>query len=470
MRYYRRRRGRRRGFRRRWRRRGYHRRRFTRRRFGRGRRRRKGRRVRWLFEYMPRFFRRCVIRGWWPVLATGYRPPNKDQNSAAKQMSAFKPQTCFGMVNVKGWFYGNNLVNFGGYSCGTFSLSSLYQEHLMMRNRWSQSNCGFDLASYRGTKIMFVPHPHLDYLVYIDSEYRDFSLWMKQCMHPAVLLTHPNSRLIRSIAHGGPRRKLPRIFVPPPSTMNSGWSWMKDLAGHGLFAWFVCWLDLHNPFFAHVEDPNDVKWWDKGRENEPPSWYADWFDLQQMAVGDQIMAVYGENQIGQPPGDFKTITDTANWPMDLHLQEQAQCTAGLRVSTDHLLLQVLLAMGRQYHDSEKICNPEQDAIRADVTFLRNFEQIKLEKWKLKDSWDNQWGQQTQGPQTQTHWKKWKADQERRWHGYPDAPWPDLSQWPDGNNLRQNPEANLQKEYSTTSDGRFRNSWDPDRAPQWRPKH
>ncbi|QIJ55523.1 ORF1 [Lepus torque teno virus 1] len=471
MRYTRRRRrwGRRRRF---WRR-PYRRRRFARRRFrrGRGKRRRGRRRVRWLFEFMPRFWRRCIIRGWWPVLATGYRPPDKTHNTEAKQMSSFKPQTCFGMVNVRGWFYGNNYVNFGGYSCGTFSLTSLYQEHLMMRNRWSQSNCGFDLGTYRGTKITFVPHPQLDYLVYVDAEYRDFNLWMKQCMHPAVLITHPSTRLIRSIAHGGPRRRLPKMFVPPPSTMNSGWSWMKDLAGQGLFAWWVCWLDLHNPWFAHVEDPNVVKWWDKGQENQPPTWYQDWFDLQQMSVGDQIMAVYGSGKIGDVPSNFENgnrYDKLAYGPFIYKNKPNAQVDYGFPQIT--FFYKSYWQWGGSTTTIKKVCNPEQDAIAGDVTFLRNFGKIELKELKLKGLQDSDWRSQNKGPTQETHWQKWHEAQRKKWHGGKDGNWPDLTQMGEAPDLSTNYDNKLQPRYRTTSDGRFRYGWDPDRTPQWRPKY
>lgn len=175
---------------------------------------------------------------------------------------------------------------------GTFSLASLYAEHLMYRNRWSQSNCGFDLATYKGTKLYFTPHATYDYIVYVDQEYRSFEIWQKQCMHPGVLITHPKARIIRSIKNGGTRRKLPKMFIPPPSTMNTGWQWMNLIATEGLFAWFTCWLDLEAPWIGNVSDPNTVRWWETGKKDSPPDWVKNAVEMQGKDITQAIAAFY----------------------------------------------------------------------------------------------------------------------------------------------------------------------------------
>lgn len=205
------------------------------------------------------------------MLVTGREHP-KNTDKAEQKKASFKPFFPMGTVLAQGWFYKSQALYLGGYSMGTFSLASLYAEHLMWRNRWSQSNCGFDLASYKGTKLYFQPHPELDYIVYVDEEYKSFAEWAKQCMHPGVLMTHPKARLIRSIKNGGPRRKLPRMFIKPPSTMNTGWQWMNTIATAGLFAWFTTWVDLQSPWIGNVDDPNTVKWWESGTADHPPQW------------------------------------------------------------------------------------------------------------------------------------------------------------------------------------------------------
>nr|QIJ55535.1 ORF1 [Lepus torque teno virus 2]QIJ55550.1 ORF1 [Lepus torque teno virus 2] len=477
MRYTRRR------FRRRWGRRGayrrrrWHRRRYARRRARRGRRwrrRKGGRRVRFLFEYMPRFWRRCTIRGWWPVLATGYRPPSNTDNDAAKKMKSLKPWTCFGMAHTRGWFYGDNLVNFGGYAVGTFSLSSLYQEHLMFRNRWSASNCGFDLASYRGTKIYLWPHPQLDYIVYFDPEYRDFDKWLEQCMHPAVMVTHPQTKIIRAIANAGPRRKLQKIFIPPPSTMNSGWSWMKDLATQGLFAWYVSWIDFHNPWFAHVEDPNDIKWWSKGQVNQPPSWQKDWLDLQKMPVGDQVLATYGVNNF--------TTAPQADWYKNnrfIHLgygpfiyKNKPNPSVDWGYPQITFFYKSYWQFGGSTTTLKTICDPETVIGMEDFAFTRNFNGLALTKWNIRDVADSI-GTASKQPSTQAEWNKWADKQQGRWYGRPHSKWPDLSKF--GSSTTElvgttQKEDLLQKDLKRIRPGGpARYSWDGNDFPQARMK-
>lgn len=193
---------------------------------------------------------------------------------------------------ASGWFYKNQDIYLGGYSMGTFSLASMYAEHLMWRNRWSTSNCGYDLASYKGTKLYFMPHPELDYIVYVDEEYKSFDEWSKQCMHPGVLMTHPKTRLIRSLRTGGPRRKLPKMFIRPPSTMNTGWQWMNNIAKAGLFAWFTCWVDFQAPWIGNVDDPNTVRWWEGGDTQTSPLWVSSALKMQSKDVGKATTDYY----------------------------------------------------------------------------------------------------------------------------------------------------------------------------------
>ncbi|QIJ55578.1 ORF1 [Marmot associated torque teno virus] len=298
---------RRRGYRRRWwrRRRGY-RRRAHRRRF-RGRRHR-GRKVLYLKEVQPRYRVRCVIRGWWPVLVSGFHSPlSTDDNK--KKNDSFKPTVAFG--EQTSWWYSRftgDLI-LGGYCMGAISLNGLYDEHKAGRNRWSRSNCGFDLVRYLGSTVYFVPHKFLDYIVYIDPEYKTMDLFKKQSMHPAAMLTHPNTRIIRSIEHGGPRRKLPRFRIPRPAHWDDGWIWMSDVAKWGLFAFYVSWIDLESPFIAHVDDPNNVKWWsDTGTTAEQgPKWMSKFKEQQNKAPGQQLTDFYGGLTNSVPQDDVAKL-------------------------------------------------------------------------------------------------------------------------------------------------------------------
>lgn len=162
---------------------------------------------------MPKYYRRCVIRGWWPILICRKQLIDNRNSLGNKDFKLqFNPQAKFG------WRADDNTCDIwtGGWAIGTFSLTHLYYEFTMWRNRWSASNCGFDLAKYHGTKLTFVPHKNLDYLVFIDTKYRDTTVFRKQRLHPALIITHPQTRIIWSYSKKNYKR-LPSIWVPRPN-------------------------------------------------------------------------------------------------------------------------------------------------------------------------------------------------------------------------------------------------------------
>lgn len=160
-----------------------------------------------------------------------------------------KNQTAF-IVNIN-----TTNVNPGGWSYGVFTLQGLYNEHLMKRNRWSQTNAGFDLARYYGTHVTFVPHMWWDYIVYIDPEYGTTGEF-KQLTHPAIMITHPKSILVLSQRRAPSRTKWPRVWIPRPAIMPDDWYFQRDMAKKGLFAFGWAWIDLDRPWASDLADPD----------------------------------------------------------------------------------------------------------------------------------------------------------------------------------------------------------------------
>lgn len=157
-------------------------------------------------------------------------------------------------------------IRCGGWSVWVFSLEGLYMEHQLWKNRWSSSNCGFDLVLYFGTRLTFIPHLHRDYLIFVETDYRSSEHFFKQYLHPAVILTHPNSRIIWSYKR---KRyyKLPHIWVPRPSMWYDGWQDMRQVCRQGMFYLYVCFIDFDNPFMApNYQGPGKdgsqkYEWW-----------------------------------------------------------------------------------------------------------------------------------------------------------------------------------------------------------------
>lgn len=161
--------------------------------------------------------------------------------------------------------YSNTDIWFGTWSCGYTTLKIFYEEHQQYRNRWSASNCGFDLVQYKGTTIYMEQHSKWDYLAYFDEEFMSIESFTQQAtFHPMTLITHPKAVLIKSRERAGPRRAR-KVWLPRPSWWDSGWSLTKQVAAHGVFAWFVIIIDLEHPwmdsyFNTDAEKKQDM-WW-----------------------------------------------------------------------------------------------------------------------------------------------------------------------------------------------------------------
>lgn len=141
----------------------------------------------------------------------------------------------------------------GGASLINFSLMLLYEQNLLGRNRWSASNEGFDLVKYRGTKFTFWPHMTRDYIVWWERDFESTSYMHYRRLHPAKALLEPNHIIVRSIRRGGRRAK--KLFIPPPSTFQSGWTFMDQFCDVKVLILGITWINLDNPFLHGQVQP-----------------------------------------------------------------------------------------------------------------------------------------------------------------------------------------------------------------------
>lgn len=247
----------RRSRRRKWR--SYRRRNYTTaRRYRRWRRRRHRQKVRVLTEIQPKFQRKCTIRGIFTglILGQGQATPNFSHN-----IQEFNPVRRF--VSLKN---SNNLQT-GGWAVGNFSLQALYEEHKNWRNRWSNTNCGFDLVQYHYTTVYLEQHKTMDYIVFFDEEYQSTEEFLKSTsIHPLLMITHPKTILIKSRDRAGPRRAR-KIHIPRPSWWESGWNFSTDICKKGMFLYYFAFIDLDWPWAVRSTSKEDWNnkdgsaWW-----------------------------------------------------------------------------------------------------------------------------------------------------------------------------------------------------------------
>ncbi|AEW87510.1 ORF1 [Pine marten torque teno virus 1] len=182
-------------------------------------------------QWQPSHVARCIIRGW----HIGF------WGNKANLSYPFQEWTRPTKEGEAGFF----TIREGGASLWHFNLSHFYREFTFGRNTWSRSNEGFDLATYHGTKLIFYPHPLHNYIVWWWRDFGDVSAAQFKHSHPAKALLERNHFVIKSIPQGG--RKKTTIFIPPPTTIQTGWSVMKKWANVNLFRLGMTMINTGNP-------------------------------------------------------------------------------------------------------------------------------------------------------------------------------------------------------------------------------
>nr|QZE11967.1 MAG: ORF1 [Giant panda anellovirus] len=230
---------------------------FNRRRYTRSRRRRRpiqrrrSRVSRWMIvrQHNPRTVVKCVIGGWMPGLLCVPASPN------------FRPMK---------YFATSKRLRTGGWTVHEFTLGNFYKEHLVYRNTWSRSNCGFDLARYRGTSITLWPTEDTDYIVWWDTDYKDESEFemLLEKIHPALMLGRPHSRVVLS-RKTALKYRPQRIFLPPPARFKNEWETQGVWAKRGLAIVAISMIDLTWPWLPPKMEEYQAA-------SSDPQWSAPW--------------------------------------------------------------------------------------------------------------------------------------------------------------------------------------------------
>lgn len=118
----------------------------------------------------------------------------------------------------------------GGTSIFYLSLDLFYLENLRWHNRWSNTNEGYDLARYLGTRVYFPPHDIYWYVVSYDTEFQKTSGGY-QYAQPLIMLLTKRHKIVKPRIFGG---KGKRMFIPPPSVFNTSWFKMSGYCNAAL--------------------------------------------------------------------------------------------------------------------------------------------------------------------------------------------------------------------------------------------
>lgn len=118
----------------------------------------------------------------------------------------------------------------GGTSILYLSLDFFYLENQRWHNRWSNSNEGYDLARYFGTRVWFPPHDTLWYIVNYDTEFQK-TTGGYQFAQPFIMMLTKRHKIVKPRVFGGRGKKM---FIPPPSIFNTSWFKMSGYCNAAL--------------------------------------------------------------------------------------------------------------------------------------------------------------------------------------------------------------------------------------------
>lgn len=137
----------------------------------------------------------------------------------------------------------------GGWVVGQLGLNAFYADHLEGRNHWSHTNCGFDLAQYKGTTMTLYPAKTVDYIFWYDTDYGNYDEFktLVSHIHPALLINAPHTTVVLSKETTGHYRPK-RVRIPPPTVFGNKWSTMSDWSARGLAVFAISVIDFQFPW------------------------------------------------------------------------------------------------------------------------------------------------------------------------------------------------------------------------------
>uniref|UniRef100_A0AAU7SS91 Capsid protein n=1 Tax=Alphatorquevirus homin19 TaxID=3048420 RepID=A0AAU7SS91_9VIRU len=213
------------------RRRGWRRRRYIR------RRRRLRRKKLVLTQWHPATRRKCVIKGYLPILWCGYLRSNR--NYALHSDDCVKQGEGFG----------------GSVSTVSFNLRVLFDQHQRGLNKWSFPNDQLDLARYKGCKFTFYRTKDCDFIGQYDIV-APYALDKDSCpsYHPGMMIQAKNKFLIPSYDTRPRGRQKVTVKIQPPKLFEDKWYTQEDLCEVNLVSLAVSAASFTHPFGSPQTD------------------------------------------------------------------------------------------------------------------------------------------------------------------------------------------------------------------------
>ncbi|AXQ65794.1 MAG: hypothetical protein [Anelloviridae sp.] len=166
-----------------------------------------------LTEWQPQYIRKIKVHGFYPLfMATDERLSNNN---------------CCYLESVAPEFVPGG----GGFSICNFSLETLYNEHLILHNWWTNSNENMPLIRYTGATIKLYRQETVDYLFCYNRSYPMLATFLTYTSsHPQAMLLNKHTRKITCKQRSRNKKPYVKLFIKPPTQMQNKWYFQKDLA------------------------------------------------------------------------------------------------------------------------------------------------------------------------------------------------------------------------------------------------
>nr|UGV35924.1 MAG: ORF1 [TTV-like mini virus]UGV35989.1 MAG: ORF1 [TTV-like mini virus] len=168
-------------------------------------------------EWQPEKINRLTIKGLYPLFSCDME---RISNNNIQWLESIAPA---------------NFPGGGGFSIMQFTLQALYEEYVKARNWWTKSNCMLPLIRYRGVTLKLYRTESFDYIVNI---HRCYPLVANDLLYmstqPGIMGLTKRSIHVTCRKSSSNKKPYKRVRVLPPTQMNTGWYFQKDLANFPL--------------------------------------------------------------------------------------------------------------------------------------------------------------------------------------------------------------------------------------------
>lgn len=119
----------------------------------------------------------------------------------------------------------------GCFSICNFSLMTLYQEHLQLRNWWTRGNENMPLIRYSGCDIKLYREESIDYLFYYNTQFpMTAKLLTYQSTQPMAMLLNKHTVKVACKKNTKNKKPYKRLKIRPPSQLTNKWYFQYDIA------------------------------------------------------------------------------------------------------------------------------------------------------------------------------------------------------------------------------------------------